>query len=30
VYFSRCPLPQPCSVAARSDDVKVTFVNLAR
>jgi hypothetical protein len=30
VYFSTCPLPQPCSVGAKSDDVKVTFVNIAR
>jgi hypothetical protein len=30
VYFTTCPLPQPCAVGTKSDNVKVTFVNIAR
>lgn len=29
VYFSSCPLPQPCGIGAKTDDVKVTFEDIA-
>ena len=29
VYFSSCPLPQPCGVGAKTDNVAVTFEDIA-
>ncbi len=29
VYFSSCPLPQPCGAGAKTDDVAVRFENIA-
>jgi hypothetical protein len=29
VYFSSCPLPQPCGAGAKTDDVAVKFENIA-
>jgi hypothetical protein len=29
VYFSSCPLPQPCGAGAKTDDVNVTFEDIA-